>query len=173
MASAAFSVLADGNADACQQQADHFGKTAALAGRWPGECLPQNQHTMPWLGQNIRWWWLMVFRVIARDFRCSWRRRAGGWFIDCWMPPRSGLGWCLPTPITGVMSGGRDVALLSRISCSGCCACCRLIRMSGTGISVQSVCRRPLPELPAVAWQRVADADGCLSAKEQHARCWR
>ena len=169
-------VLLTGNAETCQQQATALWQNGALwLGDGPAECLPQtSQHTMPWLGQEYPLVVVNGFSGLSPEIlgAVGGAVRAGGLLV-------------LLMPALTDWSVFADPDHRRYVSQPEAMLRCyphflqRLLRLLQADPDVwhwdlsaeclQAPClQAPLPELPAAVWQRVADADGCLSA-EQHA----
>lgn len=164
-------LLLTGTALACQQQATTLWQPGALwLGDGPVECAPQkSQHTMPWLGQEYPLVVVNGFSGVSPEIlgAVGGTVRAGGLLVLL-MPPAAD--WAaFPDPdYRCYVSQPEEMSrcyphFLQRLL--------RLLQADPDvwhwDLSAERL-QAPLPELPAVVWQRVADADGCLSA-EQHA----
>lgn len=169
-------LLLTGNVDACQQQATALWQSGALwLGFGPAECLPQtSQHTMPWLGQEYPLVVVNGFSGLSPEIlgAVGGAVQAGGLLV-------------LLMPVLTDWSVFADPDHRRYVSQPEEMSRCyphflqRLLRLlqadpdvwhwdlSANQLQAPRL-QAALPELPAVVWQQVADADGCLSA-EQHA----
>lgn len=164
-------LLLTGNVAVCQRKATTLWQRNALwLGDGPIECMPQkSQHTMPWLGQEYPLVVVNGFSGLSPEIlgAVGGAVRAGGLLLLL-MPALTDWSVFSDPDYRRYVSQPEEMSRCYPHFLQ------RLLRLLQTDPDVwhwdlsANHLQAPLPELPAVAWHRTADADGCLSA-EQHA----